>query len=428
MMRLIDLPLSAMRGLGFAFLLLCLGAVLCALYAVGKPKTLPHKIICAVFALLAFWPEWMIEIYSVYMHDLADYAAPVPSWAEPTLELPVWVFVLLALLLLAAETALAVHLMRLSRRTLSARSVCEGFDQLPDGICFSLTDGFPRLVNDRMQGISHAAFGENVSDAHRMNRRLETGDLQPGCSVDKDENNTFLLLPDATVWRLKQQTVTIDGNQMTETVAFDTTERYRALVELRKRNARLEKVNRKLRDYMQQMDRIMREREILRAKIRLHDELGNTLLAIRNYLSHPGSDRKALIDLIRTETKILQTQNTPDRSDDPLFAVEQAAAMIGASIHYEGALPKLHRDVVTIAIHECLTNTVKHAGGKNLFVRVTQENGQTTVSLTNDGDPPAGPVKETGGLADLRKLAEQNGVALTIESAPAFRLQLKFEF
>ena len=334
---------------------------------------------------------------------------------------------MLVLLLLAAEAALALRLVRLSHRTLSARSVCEGFDQLPDGICFSLRDGFPRLVNDRMQSISHAAFGENIANAERLNRRLEKRDLQPGCSVDEDERNTFLLLPDATAWRLKQKPMIVDKKEMTETVAFDTTERYRALNELRKRNARLEQVNRQLRDYMQQMDHIMREREFLRAKIRLHDELGNILLAIRNYLSQPGGDRKALVDLILTETKILQTQNVPDRSDDPLFAVEQAAKMIGAAIHYEGALPKLHREVVVVAIHECLTNAVKHAGGKNLFVRVAQTDSQTVVSLTNDGDPPAGPVRETGGLGDLRRLAEQNGVEMQVESAPVFRLQLKFE-
>ena len=32
-----------------------------------------------------------------------------------------------------------------------------------------------------------------------------------------------------------------------------------------------------------------------------------------------------------------------------------------------------------------------------------------------------------GGLGDLRRLAEQNGVEMQIESAPVFRLQLKFE-
>ena len=101
--------------------------------------------------------------------------------------------------------------------------------------------------------------------------------------------------------------------------------------------------------------------------------------------------------------------------------------MIGAAIHYEGALPKLHREVVVVAIHECLTNAVKHAGGKSLYVRVAQTDSQTVVSLTNDGDPPAGPVRETGGLGDLRRLAEQNGVEMQIESSPVFRLQLKFE-
>ena len=82
---------------------------------------------------------------------------------------------------------------------------------------------------------------------------------------------------------------------------------------------------------------------------------------------------------------------------------------------------------MTVAIHECLTNAVKHAKGKNLFVRVSNEGAQTVIALTNDGEPPAAPIVETGGLADLRKLAESRGVAMTVESAPEFCLKLKYE-
>ena len=49
-----------------------------------------------------------------------------------------------------------------------------------------------------------------------------------------------------------------------------------------------------------------------------------------------------------------------------------------------------------------------------------------TVTLTNDGKPPAGPVQETGGLRNLRAMTQAQGGTMEIESTPAFRLILRF--
>ena len=82
--------------------------------------------------------------------------------------------------------------------------------------------------------------------------------------------------------------------------------------------------------------------------------------------------------------------------------------------------------MIEVAIHECLTNTVKHAGGRLLEVTVRQAENAVTVELTNDGAPPKGPVSETGGLKNLRALVENRGGRMTVESEPAFRLVLRF--
>ena len=49
------------------------------------------------------------------------------------------------------------------------------------------------------------------------------------------------------------------------------------------------------------------------------------------------------------------------------------------------------------------------------------------VSLTNDGDPPAEAIKPSGGLLNLLTLCETKGLAMTIESTPAFRLLLEYD-
>lgn len=425
-MRLIDLPTGPVRGLGFAFLLLCLGAVLCALYSAGKPKTLRYQLVCVLLAFLSFWPEWIIEMYSVLSFGLTDYDFPVPAWAEPMLVLPVWLYAASAVLFAAAECALVVRLVRLSRRTLSAQSVCEGLDKLPDGICYSLSNGFPRLVNNRMMGISHAAFGEGVADARRLNRRMQAGELQPGCRLEEDEAGAFLLLPDETAWRLEQREITVNGEPLTETVAFDATQRHRALRELHRRNLQLEAANRRLRQYLNELDSAVREREVLEAKIRLHNKLGQCLLVIRGYLEDVDSTRRAVTDQLRQTVGLLQNDVPDSEPADRLEALLKAAKVIGVDVRIAGRIPPALKPVMEIAIHECLTNAVKHAQAHLLNVEITDGPTALEITVTNDGKPPKGPVQEAGGLSNLRVAAEQAGGTMEIESAPAFRLLLRF--
>ena len=44
--------------------------------------------------------------------------------------------------------------------------------------------------------------------------------------------------------------------------------------------------------------------------------------------------------------------------------------------------------------------------------------------FTNNGTPPRAPVKESGGLANLRRLIEKIGGTMTINSSPQFEMIL----
>ena len=45
-----------------------------------------------------------------------------------------------------------------------------------------------------------------------------------------------------------------------------------------------------------------------------------------------------------------------------------------------------------------------------------------TAALSNNGKAPDGPIRETGGLAVLRKAVEAAGGVMTVRSDPAFLL------
>ncbi len=280
-MCLNDLPFGWVRAIAFGLYLLCMGALLCTVRAFRYRTARRIFRIGLLVAFLSILPSSTMAINIVLIQRNME----LLPFMNRILSLPLWLIALYMGLLLAAVIVMHLRLVRLSRQTLSARSVCEGLDHLPDGVCYSLPDGFPKLVNNRMQSICNEAFGTGVTDIVRLDERLKKRDLLPGCTVDEDANNTFLCLPNGETWHLKRRQVAMDNKPLTETIAYDVTERYRDICELRQRNERLAAVNRQMRTYLNNMERIVREREVLSAKTRLHNDLGQSLLAIEAYLA-----------------------------------------------------------------------------------------------------------------------------------------------
>ncbi|MBQ6023840.1 MAG: ATP-binding protein [Clostridia bacterium] len=421
-MILRELPLGALRALATVLYLNVLAAVYCGIRALEYRDEKKTFLFSMLNAFVSFVYSGGLAVYLLRIsrqQALASVTAHLVS-------LPLWAIAASAGALTAVNLLLYIRMERRSRRELSARSVCEGLDQLPDGVCYSMPDGFPKLVNDRMQRISNAAFGVGVLDAKKLRERLQKRDLLPGCTVDERDGNLFLCLPDGSAWQMVERSVRVGKNELTEMIAYDVTQRYRDLLELEERNKHLEEVNRQIREYDRRMDRIVREKEILAAKIRLHGNLGQCLLAIQGYLNGSGDDRETVTRELADTVSLLRNNTVEEHTDDKLYALNEAAKTVGVEIRIRGDIPAQWKDVIEVAIHECLTNTVKHAGGRLLDVSIRLQDAAVTVELTNDGRPPAGPVRETGGLKNLRALVENRGGRMTVESAPVFRLVLDF--
>ncbi len=416
-----SLPNGAIRAVGYCFFLICLVAVACMVRAFGHAKAARPSVIIFPAALVSFVVVGFLGVYSGVINRVSE---PRPV-CEFVVSLPVWVFAAAGLLSAGLIVAALILLERTVRSELSALSVCEGLDQLPDGICVSLPNGFPRLVNDRMQNISNAAFGENVLDTQKLERRFAARDFRSGCEADERDKNLFLRLPDDSVWQIKRRKITVGKKEMDETIAFDVTQWYFDMLDLEQRNERLSAVNERIRAYNRDMDRIVREKEILAAKIRLHGDLGRCLLSLQRYLNDGGIDRSELTtELYNTASLLLRNEAQDQGSEDRMNALYEAAKAVDVEIRLCGEIPPEKKELVETAIHECLTNTVKHANGHLLELSCTHEGGAFRAVFTNDGKLPDGPIAETGGLKDLRTLVERKGGRMTVESEPVFRLVL----
>ena len=114
-------------------------------------------------------------------------------------------------------------------------------------------------------------------------------------------------------------------------------------------------------------------------------------------------------------------------SRDEYQLLMQTAERLNVKIIVEGPFLETepHRHILVTAIHECFTNTLRHAHGDCLRIRVEDAGDALAAVLTNNGTQPAGPIRETGGLGSLRRLTEQAGGRMTVSVSPDFSVRLE---
>lgn len=342
-------------------------------------------------------------------------------------ELPFGVLALLLFLLAAAETLLFRSLKRHQKTILTPMYAKESLDALPDGVCFFHADGQPLLVNTQMNRICAELFGRTMLNAAAFWSSLQGG--KGNAEFLRTEPTVLLRTKDARIWDFRIRTLTVRHAEVQELIAYDVTTQCRLAEELDARNESLRRVNARLRRFSREVERSTTESEILSAKMRVHDNVGRSLLAFRSYLEQPEAerDRNKLLLLWRDTAAILKNEASPVKRSSEWELLCKAAQSVDVEIMRDGALPENEREraVIISAVHECLTNTVKHAKGNKLFLKLRASDVSLTAELTNNGTPPDTEIRETGGLMNLRRMVERAGGTMKTESKPCFLLRVE---
>ncbi|MBR5094041.1 MAG: hypothetical protein IK095_03005 [Oscillospiraceae bacterium] len=309
--------------------------------------------------------------------------------------------------------------------TVTPDAIRQTIDLLPEGICVSAPDGTVRLANLKMDALCRELTGERLSDARKFWAHLEqTGEDQSG--------KRLIRTPRGKVWLFAKDSLSIDGSEHECTSAVDVSERYRITEELREKNARLQQIQRRMKAAAALSGEMFIEQERANARSALHNELGQVLLMGRHYIEHPDSTDAAMVALMtRQMGRFLLGEHKatgPDAGDELRQAVQMAGS-IGVTVDLKGVPPEeaRSRSLLAAAIRECAANTVKHAEGDRLFIAIKNSDEGAIVTITNNGEPPKGPVAESGGLLSLRRSVEAAGGKMLVKSLPAFSLTLSFQ-
>ena len=318
-----------------------------------------------------------------------------------------------ALSLTALSLFASFTLWHKSRRQLSPVSIKESCDHLPSALCFAWENGLPCLKNLKMDELSHLLTGEALLNANDFWKTMK---LQP-----------IVTLKNGQTWSFERVRLGMSGKTVYQITGTNITEEAQLQRELEEDNLRLKNMNRRLRQYGQDVQEATREKEILRAKTRVHDELGHALLQTRQFFSDTQGDAESVCAAWRQNVRLLLGKYADEQRFDAFAQLARAAQAIGVTIERRGVFPAEGTEsaqLVETAAHECLTNLVRHAGGTRLEIIGEKVASGWRIHYLNDGSAPSGPIVEGSGLTALRARTEAAGCAMDIEYAPHFKLTL----
>ena len=340
---------------------------------------------------------------------------PLPLWL-------LWCIVAAADFLLIWEI---VRLRRLKRQELSRDSVKQAIDLLPSGICYFTPSGSVKLCNMQMHILFRTLSQSDLQTLPELQDALAHCDAGSGVIRLSHERQTYLF-PDGKAWRYRQNVVTDeDGAVYTETIFSDMTELYHKKLELKEQIKQLNAISRELKLLSDNVLILTREKEVLSAKTKLHDYMGAGLIAMRQILRHNQTEEAAnAIELLRQAVSAIKNDNTYPQGRSELDGFMHDAEAIGIKVNLSGELPEQEelRCVMILAMRECLTNSVRHAGATALHVAVEKSGDSISMKITNDGKAPETEVVPKGGLHNLYRHIADCGGTMEIQWKPVFVL------
>ena len=322
---------------------------------------------------------------------------------------------------------LITELFRMSREITGA-SIKEGADMLPSGLLFYENSGIIIIANKTMYELAEKCLGKVLLSGELFFEELKK---MPGADrFDGEKEIINLQLNDERNITFIKEQINVDGEMINQILAMDTTSLHELRKELQADNERLSAMNGMLRKYGESVTRLTREEEILSAKVRIHDNLGEALLATRYYLTQNRLPAAAA-NLVKTwerNISLLRRETVSEDMTDPMIQIINAGQTIGLLVIINGDLPKESLKVLRLinaAARECMTNSVKHAKATEMYIDIKEEGAFYTVSFSDNGKCSGKKVLMGGGLTSLNEQIKKACGVMETEIGEGFKLTIK---
>jgi hypothetical protein len=232
------------------------------------------------------------------------------------------------------------------------------------------------------------------------------------------------------MWRFSRREIDLDGEHLYELIASDITNEYAQTQALERDRAELSRINRELKEYTLSIGETVRRQEILQAKISIHDEMNRLMLSTMAAESDDTDELDRIFSLWEQNALLLGTEADEETESGAIGSLEKLASALKIRLNWKndlpGALSNQQRNLFLSAAQEAIANAVKHAGAKSIDISFEEIDSGICCRFVNDGTFYRGSVKFTGGLANLDRVAREQGASVSAVADESFMLSICF--
>ena len=231
------------------------------------------------------------------------------------------------------------------------------------------------------------------------------------------------------MWKFSEKEITTtSGDRFFQFLASEVSELYRNKVLLKEENQKLQEMSVAMKELSKNVITLTREEEMLSMKMRVHDNLGYSVLAAQRMLMRESeTDQDIFFSQWKQTLDLLNKDNESVEGEQLHRQVQERAEILGVKIIYTGEkVWESHiSELMDIILLEALSNCVRHAGASELYVKSGSEEQELIIVITDNGQKTEKNVKEGGGLSGIRKRVEQCGGTLKICAESKFSMTVK---
>ncbi len=343
---------------------------------------------------------------------------------------PLWILIIIWAAMVAFIAVTLIQWFRLNKSTVTWTAVREAMDNIPVGICYFDKNGLPRLSNRMMLKLGIMLSGsdfQSISELRDVIAKYAHETLQQENS--RKLTGTMVTLPDGCTYSYTESPLTTEpGEEYTGAFLFDVTDLQNKKSELEKQTEDLQRISAQLKYLNENAFKLAREEEILAFQTRLHDAMGAGITAVHRMLEQnlPEDDYSEAIRIWRRSAEMLDADNESYGRNGSIGDFAHDAEALGVRFELIGEMPseKDAEEVILTALHTGLTNCIKHAGATGMRAVIEKKDGETVLTISNNGRSPDGEITPGGGLSNLRDQASRLGGRIEIISQPDFMLKV----
>lgn len=338
--------------------------------------------------------------------------------------MPTWSVVTLVIMLLICVCVWLVLVIKKRLSSITAMSIKEAIAALSSGLCFYDETGRILLLNEQIDNECQKITGECLYDGISFWSKMCSNKVMSGITITQSEGSVIVECCDGEAICYKRIKHNFNGKTIYEITGTNISKELALKKEIENKNIALRKMNIRLRQYGKSITEVIKEKETLATKIKVHSNLGSLILRTKKSLTEENSN---LNELINEWNDILYLIFESSSEENKLYDAEKTAKTVGVDIIYNGKYlieNDIIKNIFGNAVFECVVNTARHADGSKLFVKIEEDSSMFYFTFTNDGKKPTSKVKEGGGLSSIRTMVENIGGKMEVSSFPDFIVSL----